>query len=104
MVQPVIKTSLNNIIRELHEESSITFVCEVTGYPTPTIVWSRANRNLSDRVSISDTAFTEDDSVSVNLTITNATREDTGIYICSADNCIGNDSKSVKIAIQCKSI
>ena len=42
--------------------------------------------------------------VSVNLTITNAYREDTGVYTCSANNIIGSDDRNVNIIIQCKLI
>ena len=40
--------------------------------------------------------------VSVNLTITNASREDTGVYVCSANNSVGSDNKSINITVQCK--
>ena len=40
--------------------------------------------------------------VSVNLTITNTSREDTGVYTCSANNSIGIDNKSINVTIQCK--
>ena len=40
--------------------------------------------------------------VSVNLTITNASREDTGVYMCSANNSVGSDNKSINITVQCK--
>ena len=42
--------------------------------------------------------------VSVNLTITNASREDTGVYMCSANNSVGSDTKSINITVQCKLI
>ena len=42
--------------------------------------------------------------VSRGLTITNASREDTGVYICSGSNFIGCDNKTVSITIQCKFI
>ena len=62
---------------------------------------------LSDRVSVSDsvsvpTGYGNVTRVSVNLTITNASREDTGVYTCSANNSIGSDSSSVSITVQCK--
>ena len=40
--------------------------------------------------------------VNVNLTITNASREDTGIYTCSASNSIDSDSRNASITIQRK--
>ena len=40
--------------------------------------------------------------VSVNLTITNASREDTGVYTCLANNSVGSDNRSVNVTVQCK--
>ena len=40
--------------------------------------------------------------VSVNLTITNASREDTGVYMCFANNSIDSDSRNVNITVQCE--
>jgi len=83
--------------------------CEAIGYPPPTIVWSRSNGALSDRISVSDSVSVPIGNgnvtrVSVNLTITNASREDTGVHTCSANNSIGSDNKSVSITVQCKFI
>ena len=83
--------------------------CEALGYPPPSVVWSRSNGTLSDRVSVSDsvsvpTGYGNVTRVSVNLTITNASREDTGVYMCSANNSVGNNSKSIIITVQCKFI
>ena len=91
----------------VREGNRTTVVCEAFGYPRPTVVWNRINGILSDRVSVSDSVSvpTGDGNVtrvSVNLTITNASREDTGVYTCSANNSIGSDSSSVTITVQCK--
>jgi len=40
--------------------------------------------------------------VTKNLTITNASREDTGVYICLANNSIGSDNRIINITVQCK--
>ena len=87
--------------------NSIIITCEALGYPPPKIVWSRTNGTLNDRVSVSDSVsvLTRNGNVtrvSVNLTITNASREDTGVYTCSANNNIGSDNKSIHITVQCK--
>ena len=89
------------------ERNGATITCEALGYPPPTIVWSRLDGNLSDRVLVSDsvsvpTGYGNVTRVSVNLTITNASREDTGEYMCSAINSVGYDNRSVNITIQCK--
>ena len=102
MVQPVIKTPINVTAIEINEGTNITLTCEAIGDPIPTLMWSRTE-HLSNRVSMNNYAvLTEDGSVSVNLTIINATREDTGEYVCIANNCVSNDSSSVKITINCK--
>ena len=89
------------------EENLINFNCEALGYPPPSIMWNRIEGNLSDRVSVSERVSVPTGNgnvtrVSVNLTITNAYREDTGVYTCSANNSIGSDSRNFNITIQCK--
>ena len=91
----------------ISEGDTTTITCEAIGYPPPTILWSTSNEDYSDGVSVSDsvsvsTGYGNVTRVSVNLTITNALREDTGDYICSANNSIGNDERNVSITVQCK--
>ena len=93
--------------RIITEGCTTTILCEAIGYPPPTVVWNKFNGILSDRVSVSDsvsvpTGYGNVTRVSVNLTITNASREDTGVYTCSANNSIGSDSSNVSITVQCK--
>ena len=92
----------------INETKTTTIQCEAIGYPPPTVIWSSSNEYSSDRVLVSDsvsvpTVYGNVTRVSVNLTITNAIREDTGEYICSANNSISNDDKNVSIIVQCKS-
>ena len=56
---------------------------------------------MSDSVSV-PTGYGNVTRVSVNLTITNASREDTGVYMCSANNSVGSDNKSINITVQCE--
>ena len=91
------------------EGINITFTCESIGIPLPTITWSRDNGTLDDRVFVSDSVTDLDSNsnvtrVSVNLTIMSTSREDTGVYICSANNYIGSDSTDVNVTVQCKLI
>ena len=91
------------------ERNIITITCETFGYPPPTIVWSRNNGALSDRVSVSNidsvpTGNGNVSRVSVNLTITNTSREDTGVYTCFANNSISSDNRNIIITVQCKAV
>ena len=91
----------------IKEGNTTTITCEALGYPPPTVVWSRTNGTLTDRVSVSDNVshpigYGNVTRVSVNLTITSASRNDTGAYTCSANNSIGSDESIVNITVQCK--
>ena len=88
----------------IREGSTITITCEAFGYPPPTVVWNGA---LSNRVSVSDdfallTRYGNVARVSVNFIITNASREDTGVYMCSTNNSVGTDNSKISITVQCK--
>ena len=104
-VSPSIVDPVNNITTVvINENISTEITCETIGYPPPTIVW---NGTLSDRVSVSDsvsvpTGYGNVTRVRVNLTITNASREDAGVYVCFANNSVGSDNKSINITVQCK--
>ena len=108
LLVPVVIT-VDNLAPTAIEGSNIIVTAEAMGigYPPPTIMWSRNDEALlSDRVSVSDTVnvTTEYENVtrvSVNLTITNALRDDTGVYRCFANNSMGNDSTDIRIVIQC---
>ena len=56
---------------------------------------------MSDGVSV-PTGYGNTTRVTVNLRITNASREDTGVYICSANNSVSSDNKNINITVQCK--
>ena len=95
----VVSVFSNVIVRE---SNTVTITCEAIGYPPPTIVWSRSNGALSDRVSVNNSVSAPTGNgnvtrVSVNLTITNISREDRGDYICFTNNSIGSDSTAVTV-------
>ena len=105
----IIGTTITSPLNDatVREGSTTTIICEAFGYPPPAVVWNRSNEMLSDRVSVNDSVSVHTGNgnvtrVSVNLTITNASREDTGVYTCSANNSIGSDSSNVSITVQCK--
>ena len=90
------------------EGNEITVTCEALSIEDSlqTLMWSRIDGSFSDRVSVSDSISipTEIGNISrtiVSLTITNPSREDTGVYRCFANNNTSNGSKDVRIVIQC---
>ena len=99
---------MDNLPPVTNEGNDTTVTCEAMsiGDPPPTVMWSRTDGAFSDRVSVSDsisvpTGIGNTSRTVVNLTITNPTREDTGVYRCFANNSMGNDSKDSRIVIQC---
>jgi len=105
IVPPVITVPLENTT--ITEEYNTTITCEALGYPPPTIIWSKNDGALSDRVSVSDsvsvlTGNGNVTSVSVTLTLINANREDTGVYQCTASNIVGTNEMDVDVIVQCK--
>ena len=92
------------------ERSNETITCTATGYPVPTVVWqnsdgsSLSNGRLvsGDPVNMSSTGVGNVTSVSVELMVIGAMRVDTGMYICSANNSVGNTTRNINITVQCK--
>ena len=77
--------------------------CTATGYPVPDIVWLNnggvvnANRLITDSVTTANIGNLS--SVSVSMLVT---RNDAGVYMCVANNSVGNDTHTITIAVQCK--
>ncbi|XP_065905856.1 hemicentin-1-like isoform X2 [Dysidea avara] len=90
------------------EGSDRSITCTATGYPPPTVIWLNSDgsslndsRLVSGSEVMSSTGVGNVTSVSVELIVTGATRADTGLYMCSASNTIGNDTDvTVNITIQ----
>ena len=106
-VPPIITGPLENTIINTTEEDTITITCEALGYPPPTIVWSKTNGALNEPVPMSGSVSVPTGngnvtSVSANFTMTNANREDTGSYKCTASNIVDTNERDVGIIVQCK--
>ena len=107
-VPPNIATPTNgqfNIV----EGSNGSITCTATGYPVPTVVWQNSdgsslsnNRLVSGSPVISSTGVGNESSVSVELMVIRAMREDSGIYICSANNSVSSTTGNITIIVQCK--
>ena len=71
---------------------STSISCNVSGFPAPVIMWSRPNGLLSENHVV------EGDS----LQIFNASMEDSGTYVCSAENKLGLDSSTAVVSVESK--
>ena len=84
------------------EDDNIT--CTATGYPAPIIVWLNNDGSVvNESRLVTDSVTTTDignlSSVSVSMLVT---RNDAGVYMCVANNSVGNDTNTITILIQCK--
>ena len=81
------------------EGVDVTFSCNATGNPKPTISWSRSGSPVHTSNN-SRFSFSEGKK---ELTITNVNRTDSGKYQCVASNSLGNDtSDAATLNVQCK--
>ena len=101
-------------IFEPSEERTVSIVegqntalrCIGVGYPPPVVQWRKLNGSLSDRVSITNMSMSTNEGnvtrVTVDLILTRASREDTGVYECSVSNLLNYVTRSTIVTIQCK--
>ena len=79
-----------------NETNPITFTCEATGEPVPTISWYY-NNILLNVLNASDhniSSIVSGIVVESLLTIFNTQSSDVGTYTCHAENLIGSDRSS----------
>ncbi|XP_059151468.1 hemicentin-1-like [Physella acuta] len=74
--------------------SNVALPCKTTGIPTPTINWTKDRRRIDFR---SPKFKVEQDG---RLFISNISAEDTGDYVCTAENSAGTDSQSRLVRVQ----
>ena len=91
------------------EGSNGSITCTTTGYPVPIVVWQNSdgsslsnNRLVSGSPVISSTGVGNVSSVSVELMVIGALREDSGMYRCSANNSVSSTTRNITITVQCK--
>ena len=78
------------------EGEEVVLECEVTGNPQPSLIWSRPDSPLPAGSHTSCPANS-------CLNIPSVGRADTGSYLCTADNGVGQpDSASSELVVQCK--
>ena len=79
------------------EGDNVTLHCNATGYPFPTLSWTKDGSDISNNSRI---GFSEEKK---QLAITKASRVDSGAYRCVANNSLGNDtSMAAVVDVQCK--
>ena len=93
------------------EGSNGSITCTATGYPVPTVVWQNSDGSslsssklVSGSPVISSTGVGNVTSVSVELMVIGAMRDDNGMYRCSANNSVSGITRNIKISVyvQCK--
>ena len=86
----------------MNESYPITFSCEATGEPVPTISWYFNIVSINDTNNYNITEFVNGSVVTSILTIQNVQSCDVGTYICEANNTIGRNRKSAVLTVQGK--
>ena len=106
IVQPEINLS-NSSEFFVPENDNITINCSATGYPPPSLQWTRNGTRLSDeRFTITNIPCSSDCLVDARVTsslmITNASMSDIDMYTCTAMNILGKINSSFQLSVQCK--
>ena len=88
------------------ENGDITINCSATGYPAPSLQWTRNGMKLSDeRFTVNYIPCSSDCLVDARVTsslmITNASRSDIDMYTCTAMNILGRVNASLQLTVQC---
>ena len=79
------------------EGENVMLHCNATGYPLPTLSWTKDGSDISNTLRISFSADKK------QLAITKASRVDSGAYRCVATNSLGDDtSMAAVVDVLCK--
>ena len=95
----------NGQTRYLVEGDNITFRCIGEGYPPPLVEWRREAGFLSERTSNASMLMSTTEGnvtrVIVDLTFTQANRNDTGVYECTVWNLLNAESATTPLVVRC---
>lgn len=78
------------------EGESVTLECEITGHPSPTIMWFREDYHIESSI---DFQITFENGIA-RITIREAFAEDSGHFTCTATNDAGSASSSCYLLVQ----
>ena len=113
-VVPVITYPPDNFTLVVNEGMSVTFTCNATGIPAPTIMWFRNNAEFNtttnSRVRINDptdpvivsSPTGNVSSVSRGLMISDTMDPDSGTYSCVASNGVGSIEQEFELFVGSK--
>jgi len=94
----VVQTEITEGVTDLleNETNAITFTCQATGEPVPTISWhfNGVMINVSDTSKYNISSSVNGTIVMSSLTILNSQSFDVGRYTCYGENIIGIDTSS----------
>ena len=82
-VSPVTQTVTDN--------QTAIFYCSASGNPKPAVAWGKVNESLGDKILSTNDG---------KLEIPNSSYNDTGNYICTAINVLGEDRKMTKLFVE----
>ena len=90
---------------DIVEGQNTTLKCIGVGQPPPLVQWRKLNGSLSDRVSITNMSMSTNERnvtrVTVELILSRASREDTGVYECSVANLLNIVTRNISLIVQC---
>ena len=80
--------------KTVNEGKTAVLNCKADGNPTPRVTWSKKNSSLPVGRNVVEPSSA--------LIMRNVTKEDAGIYTCSAQNTLGSVNASTQLNVQCK--
>ena len=82
-----------NTTNTVEENTTVMFSCLLEGNPAPTVTWSLNSKILQT---------TEGSTTKSSFIVNYARCNNTGRYICTANNIIGNSAKEQMLYVTCK--
>ncbi|CAL8251670.1 unnamed protein product [Boreogadus saida] len=90
-VPPEISTGPYHYIA--NEGAAVSLSCEATGFPRPTVVWTKGRQPLPRDSSLLQT------DPSSHLHLPRPTAQDAGLYICTATSPVGYASREIQLSV-----